>query len=281
MLEDIFILTEESLRIHTTFLRTSRELKGSVLFVHGLADHSGRYHHIAEYLAQRGFESMLFDFRGNGRSDGIRGYIDSFDDFLGDMECAVRHFLDNTEEAPKFLFAHSLGALIAATYLLDRPNPFDGVVYSGGLFKVNEDLSPILQKLSGIVSRVAPKMPTVKLDLRLISRVPKVIVDAKSDPLKYNGGVRARTGAVIINATSRLQSQLNKINYPILIIHGGADAITKAEASELLFKESTSDNKTLEIIPDAYHETFNDHCRDQVFETIHQWFSNQLRKSEL
>lgn len=66
------------------------------VIVHGLGEHSGRYEKISKYL-----------LKSNWRSEGKRGDIKSFDDYLEDVEKAV------SEVDGRFhLIGHSLGGLI-------------------------------------------------------------------------------------------------------------------------------------------------------------------------
>ncbi len=46
--------------------------KAQVLIVHGLAEHIGRYEHVAALLTGRGFACAGIDCRGHGRSEGRR-----------------------------------------------------------------------------------------------------------------------------------------------------------------------------------------------------------------
>ena len=45
----------------------------SVLIVHGLGEHIGRYEHVAAQLHADGWQVFGYDQRGHGRSEGPRG----------------------------------------------------------------------------------------------------------------------------------------------------------------------------------------------------------------
>lgn len=53
-----------------------------VLLVHGLAEHSGRYGHVAQYLVNAGLGVCGLDLPGHGQSSGTPGYIAHFDHYL-------------------------------------------------------------------------------------------------------------------------------------------------------------------------------------------------------
>jgi alpha-beta hydrolase superfamily lysophospholipase len=119
-------------------------------------------------------------------------------------------------------------------------------------------------------------LATIKLDASALSRDEEVADRAKNDPLQYFGGVRARTGAEVLVATAELQQQLHKLDFPMFIIHGEKDPLTKYEASELLYKRSPSADKTLKIYPDAKHELFNELNKEEVLADMVGWIDARL-----
>lgn len=277
MFDDLQLQTKDGVTLHAKLVRAP-ENKGTVLILHGLHDHTGRYDHVANYFVSRGLSTFQFDLRGNGRSDGKRGYINSFSEHVLDCDAAVRE-MQAQLEGPYFAFAHSMGALVLSTWILENDNPFRGVVFSGGLFKVNEDISPILQKLSGTMSKLLPSLATIKLDFRQLSRDTTVLERSKSDKYQYTGGVRARTGAQVIEGTAALQARLSELAFPMLILHGEKDGLTKYEASELLYEKSTSDDKALKIYEGAKHEIFNEINQEEVLGDAGDWIMKRVKVS--
>ena len=47
-----------------------------MLIVHGLAEHSGRWGHVARFFVEQGYAVTAFDLRGHGQSGGTRGHVD-------------------------------------------------------------------------------------------------------------------------------------------------------------------------------------------------------------
>ncbi len=54
--------------------------------MHGLCSHMGHSAHLAEYLSHRGITTVGYDYRGFGKSEGDRGYIEDFTTHLSDAE---------------------------------------------------------------------------------------------------------------------------------------------------------------------------------------------------
>jgi len=255
---------------------TAENPRAWMMIMHGLDDHSGRYDHVAEFFNQHEISVLRFDMQGHGQSQGTRSYVQRFEHYVDEFTVVVNYFLKESGAHPRFLLAHSLGGLVSAHYFIQLENPFDGVIFSSGLFKVNEDISPILQKVSGVISVLAPKLPTVKLDLAALSRDQEVVERARADPLHYKGGVRARTGAEIIKATEWVQDRLQELDFPMLILHGTADQLTKDIASKLLFSLSGSQDKRLELYEGAFHELLNETNRLTIMQEILGWIEERM-----
>jgi len=63
--------------------------RGTIVLVHGLGEHVGRYAHIAAFFNDRGWRVVGYDHRGHGRSDGARGRLAAVDDLLIDLARAI------------------------------------------------------------------------------------------------------------------------------------------------------------------------------------------------
>jgi len=93
-----------------------------VLIVHGIGEHSGRYDRTGRLMAEAGLYVQAFDLRGHGLSGGRRVYVSRWDDYLDDLEVRLASLREPDE--PLVLFGHSMGALIALTYVCSgRPAP--------------------------------------------------------------------------------------------------------------------------------------------------------------
>src|SRR5688572_20754484 len=82
--------------------------KGDVLIVHGLAEHMGRYDEVGRWFADAGYRVTGLELRGHGDSAGKRGYILSWDEYVADVDAAVRSL--GTDSV--ILVAHSMGGLV-------------------------------------------------------------------------------------------------------------------------------------------------------------------------
>lgn len=248
-----------------------RPPRARVLIVHGYAEHSGRYEELVERLLAAGYGVGQFDLRGHGRSEGPRGYVRSFENYLRDLERFLARERAYDSERPIFVLGHSLGGLIVAHWAVDRASPVAGLIFSGAALKINEEIHPWLQRLSGLIGAVAPRLPTIRLDERAISRDLEVVRRFREDPLVFHGRMPARTGAELVRASRQIGGQLSKLTQPVLFMHGTADRLADPAGSRLAYERAASADKTLKLYPGLYHEIFNEPERRQVFDDLVGW----------
>ena len=250
-----------------------KEAKGVVLITHGVAEHSGRYAHVAQSLVDAGYTVVGFDLRGHGKSSGKRNYINSFQDYLNDLQEVLNRTKASYPDLPLFLFGHSMGGGIVTLFTIERNPDVKGVLLSGPSVKVSDDISPFLQKISGVISAILPKLPVIKLESTDISKDPQVVKAYDEDPLNYRGGILARTGSEFLNATKTITARSHVIDLPILIMHGDSDKLADKSGSEMLYANVSSTDKTLKIYAGLYHEILNEPEQDQVKADIINWLN--------
>ena len=243
------------------------EANAHLLLVHGYAEHSGRYDHFAKFLNTKEISVTSFDQRGYGKSDGLKGYIDRFSTYISDLEEIRAHI-----KAPVFLMGHSMGGLIATQYIQSHnDNQIKGLISSSSLLEIDPKLSPLLQALAPILGFLFPKLQTEKLDKTYITRDPKELEKYMNDPLMYLGGTRARTGAEMLKAIQEARLGFNKINLPLLALHGDADRLTMPGGTKKLHADASSADKTLKIYPELYHELLNEPEKEMIMSDIASW----------
>ena len=254
------------------------ELKGMLVIVHGLAEHCGRYAHVADFLNQQGYGVGTYDQRGHGKSDpaGPKAVIMSFNDLWDDLGVFLERARQRSEGKPLFLLGHSMGGEIVTSFVIARQPEIKGLLTSGALLQISTDISPLMVKLAGVLSAIAPKMPTIVLDGTAISRDQDVVQKYDSDPLNYRGGVPARTGGEINRTVKFIQANMEKVTLPVLIMHGTADRLSDPQGSKDLYARAQSSDKTLKLYEGFYHEIMNEPQQAEVLADIAGWLDARL-----
>lgn len=256
------------------------EARATVVLVHGLKDHSARYEYVGCRLAARGYATYAFDLRGHGESDGERFFVETFDEYVEDLVVFVDRVRGREEGRPLFLLGHSMGGAIASLFVLDRKPDLRGLVLSAPALEPNENVSPVLIRLSGLISRFFPKAPVTKVDVKSLSHLPAVVEAARKDPLSNERPAPARTGYEILRAMRRIRERAVEISSPLLVMHGTEDHLTNPRGSETLFKRASSVDKYLRLYEGLYHEILNEPEREQVLEDIVLWMDARSRPTQ-
>lgn len=251
----------------------SDPVTGIIIIVHGLGEHSGRYQHIIDKLAGQGISFYALDHRGHGRSEGRRGHIKKFSDYIADLKKLVQLVKLEHPDKPLILLGHSMGGVIAFQYALHYPEHLQGLILSSaGLIPVIP-VAKWKQLLGKILSFVYPcfSMPN-EIDVDGLSHEPDIVKQYLKDPLVHDQ-VTARWFTEFTAAGQNLLQRAGELKLPLLIIHGKDDPIVDYRGSMATAEKASSSDKTIYIFDDMFHETMNETLvkRQQVLEKLADW----------
>jgi alpha-beta hydrolase superfamily lysophospholipase len=244
---------------------------GTVVVVHGYAEHSGRYAHVAAALSEAGYAVWALDHRGHGRSEGDRAIVAQFEHFVVDLAAFVRLVRERSGGQPLFILGHSMGGLISTHYAFDHQHQLSGLVLTGPAFKLDEGVSPVLLAVSGLVSALAPNAKVAPFDASGVSRDVQVVEAYMSDKLNYHGPVKARMGREMMMAGRGVLARAPEITIPVLVVQGEADRLVSPAGTYAAFAAFASADKTLRKYPEAYHEVLNEPEQTEIIPLIREW----------
>jgi lysophospholipase len=251
----------------------------SALIIHGFGDHSERYDTFTTYLNELGISVLRFDYRGHGRSEGKKGHILSFEEYIQDLEAAIDIFEESFPDSKRILLGHSNGALIAThgLALIPKLHTWDAAVLSSPFFAIKVKVPRWKSFLGQKLSRLIPTMqlPT-DLNPKHMSHDPEVIKAYSTDPL-IGRVASARWFTEILKAHAQLEERLQQIKIPVLMQIAGEDYIADSEVSKNLFNSIRSADKHLSLYEGLYHEIwFEDiSLNRKVFAELEEFLHNQ------
>ncbi len=244
----------------------------TMLLVHGLAEHSGRYEHVGGWLAAAGIDARAIDLRGCGISEGMRGDVGRWTDFEDDVAAGLAEAW--LPDRPLALYGHSMGGLIALGGVLDgRLRPDLLVLSAPGLDSAE---GALLRTAAMIGARIAPLRRISGSGRRgVLSRDPGVEDRFARDPLRVRS-VTVRFAAAAFGAQDRVRReapQLAALGIPTLILHGSDDRRVPPSASEELGGLSTV---TRTVHEGLRHELHNEPEGEAVVSGIVAWLREHV-----
>lgn len=251
--------------------------KALVILLHGYAEHSGRLDGLMESLYAGGFASFAPDHRGHGKSAVLRGYIESLDLMIEDIDALRLVAIEEVPGCPVFVLGHSMGGLLALRYAQSYQEHLTGAVAASAGILVPPDVPDIMVKLSHFLGRIVPKLGVQPFfNPSKSTRIPMERQILRDDPQIYKGWVRAKTGSELLLGMNATVAALERLTLPLLLIHGEADSIVLPEASELIRDQASSEDIHFQMIPNAYHDIFHEPEADLAFGTIINWLAERV-----
>jgi alpha-beta hydrolase superfamily lysophospholipase len=235
--------------------------KAAVALLHGLAEHSGRYEHVAATLNAAGYTVVAVDIRGHGRSQGWPGEVSGLDDWVADTKALLERTRNAAGELPVFLLGHSLGALIAGAYVARTGGDgLRGVVLSSLAVLAGQELLESMGDPDG------QGIPSTAL-----SRDPEVQRAYDEDPLVFADRVPPESTAASLEAAIEVYQAASSITLPVLVFHGSADGIADPDGAREFFDQLGSPDKRWRQYEGLRHETMNEPERDEVLTDLVAW----------
>ena len=252
------------------------EVRAVIQISHGLAEHGGRYINVVKQLVPLGFAVYAIDNIGHGRSSGPRAHVNRFEDFLTAQKLITKEIKQRHPGKKFFLLGHSMGGLIAAIYLLEHQDEFDGAVLSSPFVTVPAFVTDFTVFLAKVFSALAPKARLQEIPADGISRDPQEVQVYLDDPLVFKGKSTARMGAELLWGMQIIKAERSKIRLPLLIMHGTADFLAQPDETKNMFAEVSSTDKTLKLYEGYLHELFNEKDKEVPLSDLQAWLEAHL-----
>ena len=252
--------------------------RASLLLVHGLGEHSGRYAPLVDALTNEGIAVFTFDGRGHGKSALGKpdAFFESYEDYLKDVDELLGKVSTYFPGLPVFILGHSMGGGMVAAFVMRNRPEVRGVVLSSPAIKEAEGTSKLLIAVSGFLSRWFPRLKALKLDPTKISRKEEEVNAYVSDPLNYTKPIMARPAYEVYQLMQEVQANANRFDAPVLVIHGTADGLTNPKGSEIFVEKIQSKDKRLVLFPGGYHELIHDLPGKEALDLVVAWINERI-----
>lgn len=241
--------------------------------LHGAGEHCSRYINFGKYFFERSFAVYAVDFRGHGRSQGKRGDVTKYEEYLFDIDKIVQLARRELNGKKLFLIGHSLGGLTAALYALKYQESLSGVILLSPALNITIEVPAIKKTLGKLLYDVFPSLTMDnEIDPYLLSHDYTTIREYKEDKLvHYKVSLRLYREARIAMVNARRSAK--NLRLPLLVMHGGDDKLVSPKASEHFVERAGSSDKQFKLYEGYYHELHHEVGKDKVYRDIENWLS--------
>lgn len=272
---DYMTLSKNLLVFQQQWHPVNKSKVGSLILLHGLGEHSGRYStHFAKFWTENGFSIFTFDFPGFGKSGGKRGHIDQSSCLLKIIDRTIQIAKSINKELPVYIYGHSLGGEIALWYSMTQKTDVSGMILTAPAIGPKEKIPVPKLLLAKIMDRIFPSFALDHgLHTELISKDKNIFKAYQSDPLVHRL-VSARYGMMILDQGNYIISHASENVLPTLIMIGSEEGLVKTEAIEEFCQKAPL--VELKYWPGLYHELHNEPEKDLVFHYALDWIKRRI-----
>lgn len=243
--------------------------RATVLVVHGLGEHAGRYDLLARMLNSWGFAVRGYDQYGHGESGGVRGALPEGGRLVADLADLTESARNRHPGVPVVLLGHSLGGLVAASFVARAMLPVEGLVLSSPALAIR--LSPVQKMLMAIVPRLAPNLTVPNgIDPELLSHDPDVVRAYRNDP-RVHDRISGRLARFMAEEGEVVRARAPGWQVPTLLLYAGADHLVDPAGSRAFAEAAPADVVTTRCFSQLYHEIFNELDPQPVFTALREW----------
>ncbi len=298
--------------LHHTFFEPkdgATDITATLLIVHGMAEHSGRYSDFAQFLADNGIAVATYDQLGHGKTVkseeefGFFGEEHPVQSLLKDVIVMADSLKTRHPEVPHYIMGHSMGSFIVRTVMKHHSHNFAGAILMGSADA--DPLAKIMLPINKMLAKIAPKKPNAffanimtkilnsKLDNRISSSQfawiseSQANIDAyEADPLTgfnfTNNGYMTLFSLMESGLGKEWASTVSK-DFPMLFVSGKNDPIGNMgkgidKVVNRLNEQKFNDVET-KLYPHMRHEPLNELEKQTVYQDILDWLSSHAKSS--
>jgi alpha-beta hydrolase superfamily lysophospholipase len=297
------IIGAEDYRIKLAVFETdSPSVRGSVLLLHGMAEHYERYLDFIHALNDAGFDAYIYNHRGHGKDLDPKewGFFAKKDGarlVITDAVRAMKYVFENKRSRKCALFGHSMGSLIGRN-VIQQFDQMDCALFCGtgfqsdamcksGIFMGNlvsaicgpGHRSPLLNKLMFETKVYLRDCKRTKSDW--LTKDEKVVDAYRADPAC--GFVCTSSfyrDLVTITGNAKWGMEKTRHDLPILIASGEDDPVgdfgVGIRALFEKYDELGFTNVEMKLYPGDRHELLNETDKDVVYKDFIDFFAKNM-----
>lgn len=289
---------------HNIYLPTHNDVNATLLVVHGMQEHSGRYDIFARFMAERGFAVLTFDLPGHGKTaqnETELGFFRNNQPHELLIDCAhamAEHLHAQYPSLQHFILAHSMGSFIARCLLQKAPTLFDAAVIVGTGCKAKG--ASIARMYFALRNALSPqKRTSFNILFKAMNNfkyrneqgndgIAWLSID-KENRKKFQAdalcgvdfSVNGFYALLTLNVLANKKNWTKKLHphFPIILLSGANDPIgdftVGVQKTFASMKNYGMKNVEMKIYSELRHEILQESCKLDIYEYIYNWLNKK------
>jgi alpha-beta hydrolase superfamily lysophospholipase len=243
-----------------------------LVVLHGYGDHSGRFLEFLRWMAGNGVATHALDFRGQGRSAGRRGFVNTWSDYLDDLrQLLAEPEVTAAADTPLFVLGHSHGALVLSAAVQRGLVDCTGCILSAPYFATRFQVPPHKERLAFALHRTLPWLPVPNgLKGEWMSSDEGMLRESQVDPYVVRIAT-PRWYVGCLQAQAEVRARAADFRLPLLSLIAGADPVADPEVARAFHAGIGATDQELVEFPEFRHEILREARRTEVFARVLEW----------
>ncbi|EMI57216.1 alpha/beta hydrolase [Rhodopirellula sallentina] len=260
----------------------------AIVVVHGLGEHSGWYDEFGETMScdtlscetlsretisNDNITTYAYDQHGHGKSPGVRGHASSLDRFVDDVQVVCDYVAEDQPGAEIVLLGHSMGGHITLKYLLrSNSHPVHRAIVTNPMILPKDPPTKAQSFAAWLTAKIIPRVRvSADIEPTQLTQDTEMLRQLAHDPLMHEK-LSIGIGGELMSSGHEILEQASSLGTELLFLTGSDDEICDPETSRT-FCERSGKNCSTKTFDGLRHSLLIEARRDEVFETIKTWLS--------
>ena len=178
-IENVSLLVESDTITAVILKPESKSIKKTILFFHGAGGNISTYQYITKPLVENGFQVVMIDLRGYGKSTGKPTHLNIAEDGQKMFDYLLRRkYIQDTKI---YLYGASLGSQVATHLAKENQSKISGLIIDGGMSSFTDIAIHFAPQYKEMISSMLISPYSAKEDVKALKGLPKLFIYSKGD----------------------------------------------------------------------------------------------------
>lgn len=174
----IFPVEQDTITAYIAKPTTNNNNK-TILFFHGAAGNVTTYQYITKPLVENGYQVVMVDVRGYGKSTGVPTHTNVAEDTQKIFDFLMtKSDIKNTKV---YIYGASLGTQISAHLAKNNKSKISGLIIDGGMSSFTDIAVKFAPQYAVMIQNMLKDIYSAKEDLKATEGLPKLFIYTKKD----------------------------------------------------------------------------------------------------